>query len=316
MQKRDLIEVVKLLIDTYDNQLLIENKEKISGMLNKLDTETIEELLFRKDEHGIKSVDSRTLNFLRDNNYDMKNICFDNINVSNHNYSNLLNMVINVDKIYAHDISNTVLNGVKIMGSLDNAVVNGTNFKGYKGKLILNPQKVKNKDLSITVLDGVIIDGLFDDCDIFSVNFEGVQGGVYINPQKVKNKDLRNVNFDGVNIIGDSGKKPSFKDCKIRQTSFKGAKGIIEINPQELDIHNNYLLYCNFNGVKFTGGFENLTLLGNEFKGSENAVIDLNSVRDARIITQKTLDDVDYIPIKEKNNTIKIFSKILRRNTL
>lgn len=313
MHSKEFIELLKILIDTYDKKLIKENYNNIKEILEKLDKETIEQLLFRNNEQGIKTVDSRALGFLRENQYDMKDICFDNVDVSNHNYSNMINITINIENVLNKDISNTVLDGVTLIGCLDNAIVNGANFKGYKGKIILNPQKVKNKDISITTLDGVIIDGIFDDCDIFGANFTNALGGIYINPQKIKDKDLKNTTLSGVNIIGEKGKKPDFTGCKIRQTSFKDAKGIIEIDPQKLDVHNNYLLYCDFSGVKFIGGFENFTLFGNEFKGSQNALIDLNRVRDARIITQKDLQNVDYIPLKEKQGGVKILSKFRKK---
>ena len=298
MQNEEFIELAKLLIKTYDTKLLNENKELLDRVLKRFDKETVESLLFEKDNNGVRFIDDRTLKFLRDNNFDMKDISFDNVRVNNHSYLGLKNVTINIDKVVDKDISNTILSGVRLLGNLDNAVVNGTNFTGYIGKLVLNPQKVRNKDLSITNLDGIMIDGIFDGCDIFSTSFKNAIGGIYINPQKIKNKDLSHVDLDGVVIVGDNGRKPSFKGCKIKKTSFKGAEGIIEINPQELD--EKYIMYCNFDGVTFTGGFENLSLLGNEFKGSENAVIDLNKVRDANIITKRVLDEVDYIPLEKK----------------
>ena len=310
MQEKEFIELVRILINTYDSKLLKNNIESVNKILKKFDKGIVETLLFVKNKNGEKVIDERTLKFLKDNNFDMKDVCFDNVRVNNHSYLGLKNTVINIDKVVDHDISNTVLKDVKVIGSLDDAIINGTNFEGYIGKLILNPQKVRNKDISITNLSGIIIDGIFDGCDIFGVDFSNASGGIYVNPQKVKNRDLRNIDFCGVNIIGDNGCKPSFKGCKIRQTSFNGAKGVIEINPQELDV--DIIMYNNFDGVKFIGGFENLTLFGNEFRGSRDALIDLNTVKNARIITSKTLDNVNYIPLRE-NSKKRVFS-VFKRN--
>ena len=310
MHSNEFIELVKILINTYDPKLLEEHKESINKLLSKFDKNIVEKLLF-EEENGIVVINSRTLKFLRENEFDMKDISFDNVKVSGNNYSGLKNTYINIDKVYDKDIRNTNLCGVRLTGSLDKAIISGANFNGYIGNLVLNPQKVRNKDLSITNLSGVTIDGIFDGCDIFSTNFEGALGGIYINPQKVKNKDLCHVNLSGVKLVGDNGKIASFKGCKIKSTSFKNAIGPIEINPQELD--GSYIMYCNFYGVKFIGGFDNKTLLGNNFEGSKNAMIDLNKVKDARIVTVQDLKDVNYIPLKEESEPKRRGLSLFRR---
>lgn len=298
MRSSEYMELLRIFIDTYDSKLLKQQISSINKILSKFDKETVECLLFNVNENGIKEIDSRTLIFLRANKYDMKDISFDNVLISGNNYTGLKNLTINIDRVYNKDISKTTLNGIHLIGNLDNAIVNGTNFEGYIGRLTLNPQKIRNKDLSNTNLNGIIIDGIFDGCDIFSTNFNGALGGIYINPQKIKNKDLERTNLDGVHIIGENGKKASFNGCKIKQTSFKGAKGVIEINPQELA--SNYIMYCNFDGVTFTGCFDNLTLFSNDFINSKNAFIDLNKVKDPYVISLRSLEGVEYIPLREK----------------
>ena len=303
MQNSSYIDLFRILINIYDSKLLKKNEVDVSNIINRIDKELINKLLFIDLDEGTKKVDNKTLNFLRDCEYDMKDICFDDSDVSSCNFKGLKNVVIDIDKIVNKDLSNTILDGVKLLGSLDNAIISGAFFDGYIGDLVLDPQKLASKDLSMVSLNGITVNGSFDGCDIFSINFEGAKGDIYINPQKVFNRDLRHAKFNGVTFIGDKGKEASFKKCSIKQTSFEGAKGDIYIDPQEL--MGDYIMLCKFSGVTFTGGFDNITLVGNDFVGSKNAVVDLNKVSEPQIITNGNLKGVTVIPMHNKTKKKK-----------
>ena len=309
MDNRDLEELVNILIDIYDKNLLKKNENEVVRILNKIDSNTINNILFTYND-GVKKVDKKTINFLRECGYNMQGISFDNVDIRGCSFRGLKNVLIDINKVYNKDLSNTDLYGVKLLGDLEGAIISGTSFNGYIGELKLDPQKLKTKDLSLTSLDGVYVNGSFDDCFIFNINFKGAKGDIYINPQRVLKKDLRHIDFSGVTFVGDNDDIASFKNCYIKQTSFEGAKGDIYINPQELK--SDYIMMCNFSGVTFTGEFDNITLVGNEFVGSKNAVIDLNKVSEPQIITNGNLRGVTVIPLvkktKKRSRVLSLFS--------
>ena len=197
----------------------------------------------------------------------MNNISFKDVHIKGYYFNGLKNVDINIQDIPNYDISDTNLEGVKVIGSLEGANIKGTNFKGYIGDLVLNPQLVKDKDLGRTNLDGIIVNGLFDGCNISMIKFKGAKGRLIVNPQLVKNKDLTGINFDGVELVGYSNqdtndmcfKDPSFDDCVISSTSFTGCKGKILIigknvknKRMQLSDLTNAIIIGDLNGVDFS----------------------------------------------------------------
>ncbi len=256
MEKEKLLEFIKSLIKKYT-----ESEGKI-----EFNSEFIQKYLFIENEDGTKSINDDFYYILRANGCDMKGVSFKDVHIKDHYFNGLKNVEINIDEIPNKDLSDTYLEGVKVTGSLYEAYIKKTKFKGYIGNLVLDPQKVKDKDLYFTDLDGITIDGSFDDCNICMIKFKGAKGIIRVNPQRVKNKDLSYVDFDGVELIGNpiqntnnfSFKKPCFNDCILYKTDFSNCKGHIVIFPQS--VKGKRLLGCNLSNVELAGSLEGVDL--------------------------------------------------------
>lgn len=254
--KEQLIKEIVAILKYYS-----EDKENLlyaNYLMNKVneeeiafEKEEIEKYLFRKDNGEINKV---VFNSLRCLEVSLDGISFDGKIIEGLNFSGLEDVEINLDKVPDKNIKNVTFNGVKLLGSLDNAIVENTDFTGYIGEISLNPQTVKERTIKGSKLAGIVIDGTFDDININSVDFTNVKGNVEVNPQKLQNKDLMGINFCGVKLIGENNNDPVFDNCSIYDCKFKGAKGNIIIN---LDTLNDSLFpklsICDLTGVVVIG---------------------------------------------------------------
>lgn len=173
--------------------------------------------------------------------------------------------------------------------------------------------------MPIELLKKIDLHGVsFDYVEIGGMDFTGLEG-VTINPQTIPmgiyqennslhsvkkffarkkwngdcivKHDLSNCNFNGVTFTG------SFDDSLIINSSFKGSVNAI-INPQTLKAKvniygNSYinqdidirlpLIGCDFNGVTFTGNFDDVTIQNCSFNGSSGAIIELQKLHKIEI---------------------------------
>ena len=287
MENADLLKVINLLL----------NKYKKLNMTDKIDLDLIKKILFIHNSDGTLSIVDGVFHILCEKHFDMNGLSFDNVHIKGHDFSKLKNVVINIQKIPNYDISYTVLKGVNVIGCLNDAIIEGTNFSGYIGELVLNPQSVKDKSLYNTNLDSLKIDGSFDGCIIIGTNFKGCSGNVEIDPHLVYENNFSNTSLDGVKLVSKTGFDVDFDNCELYCTSFKNCRcdGAIVINPQK--VNDKCLDACIFENVSFVGTFNNVSILGASFSGSKNAVIDLNKIK---AYNMQFTDFADAYVIEEK----------------
>jgi len=252
MEKDKLLKAIKILIKKY--------REKNNEII--LEPEFIEEMLFIPNEDGTKSINNDIFYILRENKIDMDGVSFKNVHIKKHQFNGFKNVEINIDEIPNKDLSETILEGVKLIGSLDGANVKQTSFNGYIGNLILNPQKVKDKNLYFTELEGITINGSFDDVFIACTDFRGAKGDIIINPEKIKDKRISQAHLEGVHFVGNynevSGNydKACFDNCYLVGADFIGIKGQIQINPQK--VMYKTMALCKGKNIVFTDTFDGI----------------------------------------------------------
>lgn len=230
----------------------VNNDQKIN-----LSKDEISNFLFTKDSNEINNTIFYCLSRL---NADLSGINFDGKKITGLNFSNLKGIEINLDRVPNKDLSNVKFCGVTLKGSLDNAVIEYTDFSGYLGDIIINPQTIMNKSIKGSNLSGVKIDGNFDNVVITGVDFSKAKGDIVIDPQKVPNKELIGINFANVLLCCSANEEnkefvePSFEGCTIYECKFKDLKSPIVIN---LDTINASifpkLAICDLTGVGVEG---------------------------------------------------------------
>lgn len=234
-------------------------------LLNKINTNeettlTVEEIssfLFKKDSDEINDTIFYCLSRL---NADLSQVNFDGKKIIGLDFGNLTGVSINLDKIPDKDLSKVKFKGVTLNGTLNNAVIDYTDFSGYFGNVILDPQTIVNKSIKGSNLSGVTIDGKLDNIVITGVDFSKAKGDIVINPQKVPNKELIGINFANVLLCGSTSEnknefvEPSFVGCTIHECKFKDLKSPIVIN---LDTLNSFIFpklsICDLTGVVVEG---------------------------------------------------------------
>lgn len=226
-------------------------KDSVSFICNE-----IEEYLFNNKDDGTREIDILVWYFFHKIEADMKDVNFDNVNISGFRLSRLKNVHIDLNKVPNKDLSNCTFRGVKLSGDLDNAIINNTDFTGYdtdneKGYLTLDVNKVLS--MKGTKLNGVKVCGSFDGKSISGVDFSGALGDIKIDPQKVKDKWLIGTKLDVVTLVGEDG-EPSFKDVVLIDTSFRGVRNKeLVINLDELSLHTGKACCCDLTGVTIVG---------------------------------------------------------------
>ena len=235
----------------------------------ELDINFIRQILFLENSDGTKSINVPIFSVLKDNKIDMQGISFDGVHIKNHSFEGLQNVVINIDKVPEKDISKVKFDGVTIIGSLKDANVEGTNFKGYIGSLKLNPIEIKNKSLKYTVLEGIEIIGegdVFEGVCIEGANFEGILGNPKINPQTTKDKSLLFSKLNGVEFVGNWNAEenkhdlPLFDGCRLSMADFNGVKGQIIIYLQ--NVRNKTIGSMKGKGITFIGSLKGIVTDG------------------------------------------------------
>lgn len=261
------------------NKIISELEQSIKHLFSlyisttkKIDIDFINEVLFLQNTDGTKRINKPIFSVLKENKTDMQGISFDGVHIKNHSFEGLQNVVINIDKVPEKDISKVKFTGVLVIGSLECANVEGTNFKGCISKLVLNPQKVKNKSLKNTVLEGIEIIGeeidLFQDVCIEGTDFTGTLGNPKINPQTVKSKSFLFTKLNGVELVGDYNQEdktydlPCFDGCRLSVADFTGAKGQIIINLQKISYQT--IGSMRGKGITFIGSLKGIVTDGTE----------------------------------------------------
>lgn len=263
--KEKVIKSLKYLLDNLSNSSNQDKLLRLSRLtIDKVATEEnisfssdeIEEYLFNNCKDGTREIDILVWQFFKGINVDMKDVNFDNVNISGFHLSDFENVHIDLDKVPNKDLSKCTFRGVMLSGNLDNAIVNSTNFSGYetdneKGYLTLDVDKVSS--LNGVKLNGIKVCGSFNDKDISGVDFSGALGDIKIDPQKVKDKHFICTKLDGVTLVGEDG-VPSFKDVILIETSFRGVKNKeLVINLDELPEHTGKICCCDLTGVTVVG---------------------------------------------------------------
>lgn len=261
---------------------------------------------------------------------DFTNVNFDSFNASGFDFSKLYGVTLNVDRLYGKDLSSAILSGVTLCGSFDDCRVDETDFTESIGAKI-NPQTVYEKDFKNTNLCNVEIIGSFDSCKIEGAKFGG-SVGAKIDPQTILERKLCGCAFKDVEFIGSfdgceingcdftgskgAGINPNkvgdlyFKNIKFTDVifidsfpgrtlsgiNFEGSVGAI-INSSNL---NGIIEGCNFSSVTFVNDIVGYYIRGNfrkcSFKGSNNAVIDLDGIRSkVKIFEECILESVTFI---------------------
>lgn len=246
LNEKLILEYIKMLLDkTVDDKDITLNSKEIEKFLFDNETKTINKSIFE------------SLNRLK---ADLKGINFDGFPINNFNFSRLENVVINIDKVPSKDLTGVYFGGVKLIGALDAATLDKTDFNGYIGEIVLNPQTINDKSIEYCKLSGVKIVGSFDGASITGTKFNGVKGDAKINPQKLKSKRLIGINFSDAELVGDFNEitkqydKPSFKGCIIYDCEFKGLKNQITIDLNELaKDYSAKLAICDLTGVIVKG---------------------------------------------------------------
>lgn len=242
---------------------LLMTKIKDSTDKVELDSNFIENILFIQNEDGTKNIVMDVYYVLRRINADMKGVSFDNVYISGIYFNGLKNVEINIDKIPNKDISSTNFEGVKLIGSLDNAKIDKTNFTGYIGDLTLNPQTIQDKNLYLTHLCGINVNGPFDGVCISGMRTEGFKGEIIINPQTVKEKDLTWVDFNGIKLVGEYREESKtyddacFDECQLSGTSFKNCIGKVVINVDKI---GSSIVLSNLTGVELVGDISSVDM--------------------------------------------------------
>ena len=157
---------------------------------------------------------------------DFTNVSFDDVLVSDIDFTGSKGVKLNIQKIAEKSLKNTKLSGVKIIGLFNDVNVIGTDFTGCISKIPLNPQVVKNWDLAYAKLNGIKIEGSFTGVCVIGTDFTGSTGAV-INPQLVAESSLRKARLSGVEVKG------SLDDVVVIYTDFTGSKKA-RINPQKV----------------------------------------------------------------------------------
>lgn len=299
-------EIRKVLVDELKNY---EGKP----VLLDIDEDVLSQLIF--NNYGdVKIFAPEVHSILKKINF--SNVCFDNVCVSEVNFSNYVGVKLNPQTVANQDLRHSTLSGVEIIGPFDGVNIACTNFKGSKGAMI-NPQTVLGKNFEGTILTDTKINDSFDGCVLNGTNFTGSKCAG-IDPQTVFNKSLNkcildsativNENFDSVNIencnfngakgqikinpqtiynkslfgtvLGGVEFIGGFHGVKFKKTDFTGSKGAV-INPQT--VVGKLLRHCIFNGVEFDGSFDDCVILYSDFTGSKNAIIDQTKLRQAPI---------------------------------
>ncbi len=261
--KSDIIKGIRSYVN-YNNdfyglkftEFLLHNAKNYEDIY--ISSEVISKYLFNQNDNTIRS---SVFNILKMINADMSGVCFDGYIIRGLDFKGLENVKIDLNKIPNKDLSYTNFDNVELIGNLDNAIIDCTNFCSYKGEVKLDPQKIHNKEIYNSKLSGLVINGSFDYVNINMVNFDGLIGDVIINPQKISNKNLHGLDFSGVRFVGDydvtsnSYLAPSFYGCKISNCKFHNLKEVVNIDLNELlfDSPGSRLILCDVTDVILTG---------------------------------------------------------------
>ena len=303
-------EKIKLL-----RKKLIKELSKLEdGIHIKLDYDPIilENLFFEETRGGCKRFAS---DFPREvlTKIDFINVDFKDFYASEFDFTGLYNIHLNPQTIYRRDLFNSILSGVTFTDSLDYCKLDGANFAGSKNAKV-NPntlvhsighsryidiQCVKFKDVTFTVAFNY-------ETSLYEVDFTGSKNA-RINANKLLYYGLTGCILKDATIIGDIR-------SRILETDFTGAKSErlgfptkIRINPQKT---NHNFKNTKFNGVVFSGSFDNCIIDNTDFTGSEKAFIDLRKINEDSKYNNCNFSNATVINLDGKALDISIDGRI------
>lgn len=189
----------------------------IRKILNK---EGMEKLLFSPLEgfSEYKVIDVDVLNYLKSKKCDMSDINFDNVKISNLDFSGLIGVRINPQTVFEKRLLDTKFTDVEFVGSFDGVLIENCDFTGSKGAII-DVSKLLFQKLSFSNMCDVTFDGSFDEACILGTNFKGSKGAK-INPNKLYFSGLSGACLSDVEFTDSIA-------CNVNGADFSGSKNAI-----------------------------------------------------------------------------------------
>ena len=307
-------------INELRKRLIERLKELEEGSHIKLDYDPrlLEMVLFKKTISGKGQYKQFALPKEALEKIDFSNVNFDDFYATNFDFTGLHGIKLNPQTIYDKNLNCSILNGVTFIGPFDNVSIQCTDFTGSTGAYI-NPTKLYFKDeydenkINMT---NCKFNGVTFTSPIKILNLGYVRHYCYYSSYLSKSVALPNIkgsDFTGsrnaiiymdymnkyeMSLVGCTLTDTTIigeVSCNIGNTDFSGSRGQnilgietkVPINPQKLP--NKSMQNCKFDGIKFTGLFDEAIIAGSDFTGSTNATIELN-----RIDKEHNYDDVNF----------------------
>ncbi len=288
----------------------------------------LEALIFDdNNNHKIFGLPRKTLERI-----DFRKIPFDNFNAEGFDFTGLHNVHLSASELYDNSLKFTTLNGVTIH-NLKNAKLYQTDFTNATTLFILNWKYLYRReeicknvekseeesnnnikyyyiDMSYCKFSNVHFAGFGDDGEIKIVKLNDneyliplLEGTDFTNSSEViidpEGLNLKNAILADAKFYG-SFKNSSISGAKFSKThSYQGSsRGYhycdkVFINPQE--IQNNDLTNCDFNNVIFEGPLDNCLIEGSNFTGSQEAEVNLATIKDPDKINSVNFTDATVI---------------------
>ena len=272
MKNKDIKEIRKIFIE----ELI--NYEGKPILFDKISRHVLDKIIFDYHTEGnevYKTISKEILDIA--SKIDFLNVSFDNADVQSMDFENFHNVRINPQTVYKKDLSYGYFKNVRFIGRFDNVDIECATFENNKG-LYINPETIKDKNMSGASLNSAVITGGFKGVDITHVDFAGSTSAI-IDVSKIKNRDLSFVK------LKDAYVKGTFREVELYGTDFRGAKSLygdyIKINPQVVKDKTIYI--CILEGVEFTGLFDGVTCVANNFAGSKGAIINPQNIIDKQL---------------------------------
>lgn len=151
---------------------------------------------------------------------------------------------INLQKIKNKDLSRTILSGAELTGSFDGTIINNTDFRNCKTKLILHLDKIHSnstKELKYNYFGGITFEGDLAEYELVSNDFTGSKNAV--------------IDFNKVSFIQTSSKWNNFADVTFKNI-YRAANHFLYDNNNKFA--NSYISYDSYNCSSELKWYENL----------------------------------------------------------
>ena len=185
---------------------------------------------------------------------------------------------INPQTIKDKDLRRTILSGVKLVGSFDEATINSTNFKGCQTELILNLDKINpgsKKELKYNNFGGITFEGDLTEYELESNDFTGSKNAV--------------IDFSKYSYIQISSKWNNFADVTFKNMYRAGEHFLFDNNNEFANSYVSYNSYnCGpelrwYNNAKNTKGFKKIIMINEDQEIEE----EIKRIINPEIIKQK-----------------------------